>query len=103
MAATLRELRGRTAISLGERLGWAESSVEIETRDGRTLREDVDLHERTASAEAKWAVAEEKFRTVTTPLLRGDRRDAVVETVRTIDRARRIEPLMVLVSALAHD
>ena len=98
----LRDLRGRTAISLGERLGWAESSVEIETRDGRTLREDVDLHERTASADAKWAVADEKFRTVTAPLLRGDRRDAVVETVRTIDRARRIEPLMVLVSALAH-
>lgn len=98
----LRDLRGRTAISLGERLGWAEASVEIETRDGRTLREDVDLHERSATADAKWEVAEEKFRSVTATLLRSDRSDAVVETVRTIDRARRIEPLMVLVSARAY-
>ena len=97
----LRDLRQRTVIALGGALGWAESSVEIETRDGRRLREDVDLHERTSGADEKWAVVEAKFRSVTAPLLREDRREAVIETVRTIERGRRIEPLMVLVATLA--
>ncbi len=97
----LRDLRGRTSISLGEGLGWAESSVEIETRDGRCLREDVDLHELTAGADDKWAVVEEKFRSVAKALLGGDRREALIEAVRSLERSRRIEPLMVLVARTA--
>jgi len=95
----LAALRARTAISLGETLGWAESKVEIETRDGRVLREDVDLHERTADAQAKWAVAQGKFRSVCASLLGAANCDAVVDAVRTIDAAPDVVALMALVSA----
>ena len=96
----MRELRARTSISLGETLGWAQSAVEIETRDGRVLHEDVDLHERTAGADDKWSVALGKFRSVTQPLLGEARARAVSEAVRTLDALPGIEALMSRVGAL---
>jgi 2-methylcitrate dehydratase PrpD len=96
----LAALRARTEISLGESLGWAESRVEIETRDGRVLREDVDLHERTADAQAKWTLAQNKFRSVTASRLGARRSEAVVGAVHEIDAAPNVEPLMALVAAL---
>ena len=90
----LRSLRALTAISEGSGLAWPEAIATIHTASGQTLRQHVDLRQRSATAKDKWAVVEPKFMSITAGLLKSDAQSGVVQAVQTLDEASSIEQLM---------
>ncbi|MBN9428766.1 MAG: MmgE/PrpD family protein [Burkholderiales bacterium] len=83
----LRELRARTAIRLGPTLGWAQAQVSIETVDGRTFTDEVDLHQRTSAASEKWRVVRTKFDRIARPVLGAPAADRLADGVERLDGA----------------
>lgn len=92
----LREIRKRVVVAMEKTLGWPEAIVEIDTMDGRTLREAVDLQDRTASAEQKWTVVQAKFRRLAAELLPTARSEALIRAVGALDDASNIGELITL-------
>ena len=90
----LRELRKRVSVSMLEELGWPEAIVEIDLKDGRTVREAVDLRRRSATALDKWRVVEPKFRRVAGAALSDEAAGKLVESVRLLDGAPNLRKLL---------
>ncbi|MGD9945267.1 MAG: MmgE/PrpD family protein [Burkholderiaceae bacterium] len=93
----LRELRRRTTIRLGPELGWAQARVSIDTVDGRTVTDEVDLHRRTAEAHDKWRVVRAKFDRLAAPVLGEAASEVLAACVAGLDRVRDIRELSKLV------
>ena len=94
----LRSLRNRTTLSEGVGLAWPEAIATIQTTSGTTLRQHVDLRQRTATAKDKWKVVEAKFMSITATALNPDQQDGIVRAVQGLDDASDIERLMTYIT-----
>lgn len=94
----LRSLRTRTTISEGVGLAWPEAIATIQTTSGTTLRQHVDLRQRTATAKDKWKVVEAKFMSITATALNPDQQNGIVRAVQGLEDASDIERLMTYIA-----
>ncbi|MBN9427342.1 MAG: MmgE/PrpD family protein [Burkholderiales bacterium] len=87
----IQKIRAKTVVQAREDLRWPMAYVEIDTVDGKTLKNGVDLEERMKSAQQKWDLVSKKFVRIMKGVIADDQVNRLVQQVDQLQASKKFD------------